>query len=266
MVESRSRSESLFFRERLQLKIDGIAIAGPSGNGKTYISQILSKLYCIPSFNIGEVVRQHANGNGHTLFTETQQSKKQRDTDIDMGVKTMILASRQQPRIIEGRLSCLLATRLMHEQETAGEIPPQILRVLITAQDSAVCTKRAAEKIIREHPEYTEDEAYQRASLRDTHDRERWISRYPELVNQDSYSPTLRDIYGNMVYDLIIYTDRTSREECAMKVHVFNLKNGFVERTKVPTTFSQQTSSALDQKMSNVIHHRSYDLPYSTPV
>lgn len=220
--------EQPFHKEIIYLlEASAITISGPSGSGKTTEGMFLAKEYGIKLYEAGGAFREKVREERHHEIIGPAIRTTEEDMNIDEKVAVWVKKSKDEKRIIEGRLAGYVSSKVINEMTQNGETPPKVIKILIKA-DFKTRIDRIFQRQVLENPNITREEIEQETLKREAYDLEIWYKSHPKLVGKDPFSEEFTDDLGNKVYDLVINTSNMSPEQAAKIVHTELVRRGLV--------------------------------------
>lgn len=174
--------------------------SGKEGTGKSSFTKFAAqKLEILPErvFHIGEKFKQlDPEQRGYI------QRARKMDEEVDAYQTSLMLnASIEHPIIIDGRLSGILGDIIRRNNPN---LPP-IITALLTAPET-IRTKRRLQVSLEKGLVKTKEQIRLEERNRLEKDTERYQEVHGKEIGDDPFNPTLRNKYGDPVYNTVIST------------------------------------------------------------
>jgi CMP/dCMP kinase len=205
-----------------------LTIAGPSGTGKTSVTELLRQDFGIhPSRNIkmGNLFRE--------MFPEQVVGFQERNADVDRLMEQrqqglMLTSTTENPVLIEARLSGYSASRA----RLITDKP--IISFLL------YCDDQERFRRIAKRQKLPLSEAKQKTQAREVGDLEWWLSLYPDL-QKDLYNPLVQGSDGKPYYTYAIDTTTRTVPEVHAEMMKTLVKDGWTTSALTGSTSHPQT-------------------------
>lgn len=190
-----------------------LTISGGIATGKTTLTDILSKIYKVPTIKIGEIIREITD-------TSKQEDPIERTDDVNDAMdslqeEVMRDANAKNPRIMESRFAAIIADK--EKKASLQKKLPIISILLTTSRDEAI--KRILDR--DKNHSLSEEEAGKKLDDRTKDDLE---------LAHKKFGTDIENIFDYKYFDLVINTDKMDQTEVAETVHNYLLENNFISK------------------------------------
>lgn len=237
--------------ERYHMIPDAIVISGPSGTGKTTFAEELASLLPEATTIYGgewfrERIREEEGQKSHVVGYAERPKSLDQELDEFQELAFFTAANEGKKYLTEARLGIVNATNVIREAEKRNITPPNIVRILFTA-DEDVRLERIVNrelKLQRENPDIpklTPEEIRERTLQREKGDLRQWAQNHdilktsnidPQTGESMILNPFDKNVLGPdgkpLFYDYVIDSTNISLLEGVMEAITLLENNGHI--------------------------------------
>lgn len=244
-LELREKYKELLPSELFNFLGAGITISGPSGTGKTTVGIEISVRYQLPSSRFVKVGAGLREELGEKLDRPIAK-----DISVDdLQALMMKEANRENPFVLEGRLSGIIRARIAKEFREKGREMQPIVSVLLICEEKERMRRLNARDNKGRRTKRTLEKTKREERKREKDDIKKWKLAHPDWNLKNPFNPGLK-LDGKKVYQITI--DTTNKENKTIKEAIYDvileldkklLRAGLIEKVVFQAPVARQNGN-----------------------